>query len=169
MPPLDLEEALERSRDWEQLHPPTLPKPILERRRPLHEVESEVSGRTTDFAGSMRFVYLHTLWFGLWIAVNAGLLLAIGLRIVAFDPFPFGLLTLVVSLEAIYLSTFVMIAQNRQSAVADARAQADYAVNVQAEAEIAKLLHLVQALMAHQAELAESVRTVMADPNEPEA
>ena len=91
-----------------------------------------------------------------------------GLGIVPFDPFPFGLLTLVVSLEAIYLSTFVMIAQNRQSAVADARAKADYAVNVQAEAEIAKLLHLVQALMAHQADLAETMRSVMTESNDPE-
>lgn len=109
----------------------------------------------------MLFVYIHTLWFGLWIIINAGLLLAMGLGIVPFDPFPFGLLTLVVSLEAIYMSTFVMIAQNRQSATADARAQADYAVNVQAETEIAKLLHLVETLVAHQAELAETMRTTV--------
>lgn len=87
----------------------------------------------------------------------------------AFDPFPFGLLTLVVSLEAIYLSTFVMIAQNRQSAVADARARSDYEVNVRAEAEIAKLLHLVEALIAHQAELTDSVRTAIGDSDEPDA
>jgi uncharacterized membrane protein len=164
---VSLDEALHRAAEWERHHAPTIPPPILDASQ-RRELEDRVSGAITDFAGSMRFVYLHTLWFGLWIVVNAGLLLSIGLRIVPFDPFPFGLLTLVVSLEAIYLSTFVMIAQNRQSAVADARAQADYAVNVQAEAEIAKLLHLVEALMAHQAELAESVRTAVTDLNEPE-
>ena len=164
---VSLDEVLRRAAEWERHHAPTIPPPILDASG-RRELEDRVAGAITDFAGSMRFVYLHTLWFGLWIAVNAGLLLAIGLGRVPFDPFPFGLLTLVVSLEAIYLSTFVMIAQNRQSAVADARAQADYAVNVQAEAEIAKLLHLVQALMAHQAELAETMRTAMADPNEPE-
>jgi uncharacterized membrane protein len=125
VPPLDLQQALERSQDWERLHLPTLPQPILEGRRPLREVENEVAGRITDFAGSMRFVYIHTLWFGAWLLVNSGLLLAMGLGLVPWDPFPFGLLTLIVSLEAIFLSTFVMIAQNRQSAAADARAQAD--------------------------------------------
>lgn len=63
------------------------------------------AGAIADFAGSNRFVYVHTVWFGVWIVVNAGLLRATGLGIVPFDPFPFGLLTLVVSLEAIYLST----------------------------------------------------------------
>jgi uncharacterized membrane protein len=98
----------------------------------------------------MRFVYLHTLWFGLWILVNSSLLVVMGLGIVPWDPFPFGLLTLVVSLEAIFMSTFVMIAQNRQSAAADARAQADYEVNVKAEREIARLTLLIEALAQHE-------------------
>lgn len=76
-----------------------------------------MAGKITDFAGSMRFVYLHAVWFAVWIIANSGLPV-VGLAIVPWDPFPFGLLTLVVSLEAIFLSTFVMIAQNRQSAVA---------------------------------------------------
>src|SRR5205814_4351949 len=111
---------------------------------------SELAGRITDFAGSMLFVYLHTLWFALWILVNADLVVAMGAGIVPWDPFPFGLLTLVVSLEAIFLSTFVIIAQNRQSAVADARAKADYEVNVKAEREIARLTLLIEALARHQ-------------------
>jgi uncharacterized membrane protein len=160
-----LDEALRHAADWERHHAATIPSPILDASQ-RRELEDRVAGAITDFAGSMRFVYIHTAWFALWIVLNAGLLLAIGLGIVPFDPFPFGLLTLIVSLEAIYLSTFVMIAQNRQSAVADARAQADYTVNVQAEAEIAKLLHLVEALMAHQAELAQSLRTTTAESND---
>ncbi len=142
---ITLDESRRSASASELHHPPTIPPPILDASQ-RQELEDRISGAITDFAGSMRFVYIHTLWFGLWIIVNAGLFLAIGLRIIPFDPFPFGLLTLVVSLEAIYLSTFVMIAQNRQSAVADARAQADYAINVRAEAEIARLLHLVEAL-----------------------
>ena len=63
----------------------------------------------------MSFVYLHTVWFGVWVLVNLGLAGAA----LAFDRFPFGLLTMIVSLEAIFLSTFVMISQNR----ADARRQ----------------------------------------------
>jgi uncharacterized membrane protein len=148
--PTGLQQALTRSAEWERLHLPTLPKPILEDRRPLGEVEQELAGQITDFAGSMRFVYLHAVWFGLWVLLNSGLLLAMGLGMVPWDPFPFGLLTLIVSLEAIFLSTFVMIAQNRQSAVADARAKADYEVNVKAEREIARLTLLIEALARHQ-------------------
>lgn len=150
MRPTGLQQALARSGDWERLHLPTLPKPILEGRRPFGEIENEVTGQITDFAGSMRFVYLHTLWFGLWVLANSGLLFVIGFGLVPWDPFPFGLLTLIVSLEAIFLSTFVMIAQNRQSAIADARAKADYEINVKAEREIARLTLLIEALVQHE-------------------
>jgi uncharacterized membrane protein len=150
-----LREALQRAAAWERLHPPTVPRPVLTSSVALHSLEDREATAITDFAGSMRFVYLHVAWFALWIAVNTGLLAALGLGRVPFDPFPFGFLTLVVSLEAIFLSTFVMIAQNRQAAVADARAQADYQVNVRAEAEVTKLLHLVEALVAHHALIAD--------------
>lgn len=62
--------------------------------------ENRVADQITRFAGSMKFVYLHAIWFALWI----------GLRV---EGYPFGLLTMIVSLEAIFLSTFVMISQNR--------------------------------------------------------
>ena len=65
--------------------------------------QNRVADRITAFAGSMRFVYLHILWFGLWI--GSGL-----------ERYPYGLLTMIVSLEAIFLSTFVMISQNRADA-----------------------------------------------------
>ena len=144
-----LDEARRSASSSELRHPPRIPSPILDASQ-RQELEDRISGAITDFAGSMRFVYIHRLWFGLWIIVNAGLLPAIGLHVVPFDPFPFGLLTLVVSLAAMYLSTFVMIAQNRQSAVADARAKADYEVNVKAEREIARLTLLIEALARHQ-------------------
>jgi uncharacterized membrane protein len=105
--------------------------------------------------GSICFVHLHLIWSGVWVAANPGLLLAMGVGVSPWDPFPFGLLTLVVSLEAIFLSTFVMIAQNRLSALADLRAEADYQVNLRAEAEVAKILALVQSLVEHQVSEAE--------------
>jgi uncharacterized membrane protein len=83
----------------------------------------------TRFAGSMTFVYIHLAWFAVWMLVNMG---AFG-RSWKFDGFPFGLLTMVVSLEAIFLATFVMISQNRQSARADIRAELDYETNLRAE------------------------------------
>jgi uncharacterized membrane protein len=83
----------------------------------------------TKFAGSMSFVYLHIGWFVAWILLNVGLL---GSALV-FDEFPFGLLTLVVSLEAIFLSTFVMISQNREASREDVRAQLDFETNLRAE------------------------------------
>jgi uncharacterized membrane protein len=77
----------------------------------------------------MSFVYLHLGWFAVWILLNAGLL---GSDLV-FDEFPFGLLTMIVSLEAIFLSTFVMISQNRESARADVRAELDFETNLRSE------------------------------------
>jgi uncharacterized membrane protein len=66
-------------------------------------VQNRIADRITDFAGSMWFVYLHIIWFGLWIGLGA-------------ERYPYGLLTMIVSLEAIFLSTFVMISQNRADA-----------------------------------------------------
>jgi uncharacterized membrane protein len=67
------------------------------------DLQNRTADRITDFAGSMRFVYIHVLWFGLWIGLGA-------------EKYPYGLLTMIVSLEAIFLSTFVMISQNRADA-----------------------------------------------------
>jgi uncharacterized membrane protein len=67
------------------------------------DIQSRIADKITAFAGSMTFVYLHVLWFGLWIGLGV-------------ERYPFGLLTMIVSLEAIFLSTFVMISQNRADA-----------------------------------------------------
>src|SRR4051812_40936144 len=76
----------------------------------------------TKFASNMIFVYFHVLWFSGWILAGLGYF---GSQY-KFDTFPFGFLTLVVSLEAIFLSTFVMISQNRSSQKSEIRAQLDY-------------------------------------------
>jgi uncharacterized membrane protein len=114
-----------------RLHP-VLAKRIRHETAVVRKIRSEQNRLTdaiTNFAGSMSFVYVHTVWFGVWVAINLGLLGAS----LAFDRFPFGLLTMIVSLEAIFLATFVMISQNRQAARADVRSQVDFENNVRGE------------------------------------
>jgi uncharacterized membrane protein len=93
----------------------------------------------STFCGSLSFVHLHTAWFALWIGLNLS-----PVRRWHFDPFPFGLLTLVVSLESIYLSTFILISQNRQSQTADRRNHLDLQINMLAEQENTKMLAMLE-------------------------
>lgn len=86
------------------------------------------------FSGSMSFLGIHGVWFIVWILINTG---AIG--ITAFDPYPYGLLTMIVSLEAIFLSCIVLISQNRQAEKDRVRSDIEYEVNVKAELEVAHL------------------------------
>ena len=86
-------------------------------------------------------MYLHVLWFGAWILLNTGWL---GTK--AFGPFPYGLLTMIVSLEAIFLSTFVLISQNRLSEEADRRADLDLHIGLLTEAEMTKVLKMLHAV-----------------------
>lgn len=95
----------------------------------------------TGVAASTPFLALHAAWFAVWIAWNVG---AFGLR--PFDPFPFGLLTMVVSLEAIFLSIFVLITQSRESTIAELREEVTLAVQLNTEAETTKILQLVLGL-----------------------
>ena len=93
----DLHERLEKL--------PIQPNPALAKaaKERADSVQNRIADKITDFAGSMMFVYLHILWFGSWIIFRV-------------ENYPFGLLTMIVSLEAIFLSTFVMISQNRADA-----------------------------------------------------
>ena len=83
--------------------PPQHPALVAQEAARAESVQNRVADRITTFAGSMSFVYLHMLWFAVWIAFRV-------------EKYPFGLLTMIVSLEAIFLSTFVMISQNRADA-----------------------------------------------------
>lgn len=94
-----------------------------------------------DVASSTPFFVLHVVWFLVWIPWNSGW---IGLK--PFDPFPFGLLTMVVSLEAIFLSIFVLMAQKRESAIAELREELMLQVNLRMEEEVTKTLQLVAGL-----------------------
>jgi uncharacterized membrane protein len=97
--------------------------------RSLQRTQDRVADSVTAFAGSLNFVYIHSVWFGFWILANVGLFGAA----IEFDKFPFGLLTMIVSLEAIFLATFVMVSQNRQAARADIRSELDFETNLRAE------------------------------------
>jgi uncharacterized membrane protein len=94
-----------------------------------------------DLAGSSGFLVFHAVWFAGWILWNVG---ALGLE--PFDPFPFGLLTMVVSLEAIFLSIFVLMAQKRESAIAELREELALQVNLRVEEEVTKTLQLMSGL-----------------------
>src|SRR6266436_8801429 len=102
------------------------------------EVHSTILQRIADwlawFSGSMPFLISHTFWFIIWVSLNT---IILGDK--AFDPFPFGLLTMIVSLEAIFLACFVLISQNRQAEKDKVRADIEYEVNIKAELEVAHL------------------------------
>ena len=100
-----------------------------------------LAARLTDFASSSVFLVLHVIWFLIWIPWNTG---RFGLR--PFDPYPFGFLTMVVSLEAIFLSIFVLMAQSRESAIAELREEVTLQVNLRMEEEVTKTLQLVAGL-----------------------
>ena len=101
-------------------------------------LHSNILERISDwlawFSGSMPFLISHSVWFIVWISLNTLIL-----RDRAFDPFPFGLLTMIVSLEAIFLACFVLISQNRQAQKDKVRADIEYEVNIKAELEVAHL------------------------------
>ena len=105
---------------------------------------SPTSFTVAEFAGSVQFVMMHVVWFTAWIAINIGLVPGVP----RFDPFPFGLLTMVVSLEAIFLSVFVLLSQNRQAAKDRIRADIEYDVNLKAEREIGHLHEKVDRMYA---------------------
>ena len=102
-----------------------------------------LASRLTDFASSTAFLLIHIAWFTVWILWNAG---AFGLR--PFDPFPFGLLTLVVSLEAIFLSIFLLLGQRRESGIAELREEVTLQVTLRVEEEVTKSLQLISGLYA---------------------
>lgn len=107
-----------------------------------------------EFSGSISFLVLHVVFFAAWILMNVTLVPGAPM----FDPFPFGLLTMVVSLEAIILSVFVLLSQNRQASKERIRGDIEYEVNLKAEMEVAHLHEKVDALSAATAETVVRVR-----------
>jgi uncharacterized membrane protein len=94
---------MNRSALVQRISPESNPALLEHARKRAESVQSRIADRITAFAGSMAFVYIHLVWFGSWIVFRV-------------EKYPYGLLTMIVSLEAIFLSTFVMISQNRADA-----------------------------------------------------
>jgi uncharacterized membrane protein len=99
----------------------------------------------TVHLGTVRFLAANIAFFAAWIAVNLGFVPALPV----FDPFPFNLLTMAVSLEAIVLSVIVLISQNFQSRIGEMRAELDFEINVRAEREVTKLIGMVRQIQEH--------------------
>ena len=106
----------------------------------------------TNFFGTVGFLALNAAWFMVWIVINMGWVPGVE----PFDPFPFGLLTMVVSLEAIFLAIIVLISQNRAARIADLREEIDLHINTIAEEEVTKMIQL-------QLKLLEKNRVVLED------
>jgi uncharacterized membrane protein len=104
-------------------------------------VEERVAEAITRFTGSMRFVYLHVALFGFWVVANLGWVPGVP----AWDP-SFVVLAMVASVEAIFLSTFVLISQNRMAAAADKRADLDLQISLLAEHEVTRRVTMVSAV-----------------------
>ena len=103
-------------------------------------LEEKIADNVTRFTGSMLFVYIHLALFGIWIIWNLS-----GLGLKPFDP-SFVVLAMFASVEAIFLSTFVLICQNRMNAQADKRADLDLQVSLLTEHEVTRLITLVTAM-----------------------
>jgi len=114
--------------------------------RKLQTFGDKVADRVTAIAGSTPFLAFNVIWFITWVLMNTG---SFGDKFI-FDEYPFGFLTMVVSLEAIILSVFVLISQNRQSKRAEIRAELDYLTDLQADAEITTLISILERLAEKQ-------------------
>jgi uncharacterized membrane protein len=107
-------------------------------------LSARVGDAIASHAGKMWFVIFHLFWFSLWLWVNTESKFGL-----AFDPFPYPLLSTVVSLESIFLSLFILMSQNRSSVQADQRNHLDLQINLLSEEENTKMLQMLQAICEH--------------------
>jgi uncharacterized membrane protein len=138
---------------------------MLQERRQRDEatatLEEHIAGAITRFSGTMKFVYAHVVLYGFWILANLGFVPGVP----KFDP-SFVILAMVASVEAIFLSTFILITQNRMSAAADKRAELDLQISLLAEHEVTKLAALLSAVadrLGIQTELDPEVKEIKED------
>jgi uncharacterized membrane protein len=122
-------------------------------RTPVDRIADQIAG----FCGSMTFLWVHCIWFSVWLFINWFPAFKSTLR---FDPPPFGVLTLTVSLEAIFLSTFILISQNRQQKLADQRNHLDLQINLLAEQESSHIIMMLASLLEHHGIEAPSAETL---------
>jgi len=128
-----------------KLPPPVNPALLRHAQERATNAQNRIADRITTFSGSMLFVYLHMLWFGLWIGLGV-------------EKYPFGLLTMIVSLEAIFLSTFVMISQNRADAKRQVIADQQWKTVQEEDQQNEELLDLSRQIL----ELTKEVRALTA-------
>jgi uncharacterized membrane protein len=123
-----------------ELPPPVSPDLLEHEKQRAENAQNRVADRITAFSGSMTFVYLHIIWFGCWIGFGV-------------EKYPFGLLTMIVSLEAIFLSTFVMISQNRADAKQQVLADQEWQTVKEEDQQNRELLDLSNQILALTREL----------------
>ena len=114
-----------------------LDRKALDDRPPIDRLTDAIA----HTAGSMPFIVLHAIWFAAWIVLNTAR--------VGFDPFPYSLLNLVVALEAVFLTSVVLMTQNHMSRLAERRAHLDLQVNLLSEQELTAMLHMLHGLCTH--------------------
>ena len=107
-------------------------------------LSARIGDAIASHAGKMWFIVFHIIWFSLWLWVNRE-----SRSTLAFDPFPYQLLSTVVSLESIFLSLFILMSQNRSNIQADQRNHLDLQINLLSEEENTKMLQMLQALCEH--------------------
>jgi uncharacterized membrane protein len=117
---------------------------ILQKAEHERTLLQRLSDRVASIASHESAVILHAFWFAAWIGLNSG----VG-GLPAFDPFPFSLLTTIVSLEAIFLTLFVLSSQGRMTAEADRRAHLDLQINLLAEQEMTLVLRMLREICNH--------------------
>jgi uncharacterized membrane protein len=133
-----------------KLKPPIDPALLQHEKERADAAQNRIADRITTFSGSMLFVYIHIIWFGCWI----------GFRV---EDYPFGLLTMIVSLEAIFLSTFVMISQNRADAKRQVVADEQWKMVQEEDKQNVELINLSKQIL----ELTEEVRGLAAGKDPP--
>ena len=115
------------------------PNQVVEDRITIIE---RIADGAAAFSGTFSFLIVHVFWFAIWIGINMNMVPGVG----SFDPYPFGLLTMVVSLEAIFLSCMVLISQNRQAAKERIRSDVEFDANIRAGLEVTQLHVKVDAM-----------------------
>jgi uncharacterized membrane protein len=130
-----------------KLEPPISPALLEHQKERADAAQNRIADRITTFSGSMLFVYIHVIWFGCWIGFGV-------------EDYPFGLLTMIVSLEAIFLSTFVMISQNRADARRQVIADEQWKMVQEEDKQNVELLDLSKQIL----DLTKEVRT-LTDPH----
>jgi uncharacterized membrane protein len=154
-PPVTAESDGHHSRLVRWFVPRPLPQPVnpalvKHSEQRAQDVQNRVADKITAFSGSMTFVYIHVVWFGLWIGLGV-------------ERYPFGLLTMIVSLEAIFLSTFVMISQNRADAKRQVIADQQWKTVQTEDQQNQELLDLSQQILRLTKELRSYADTVQAE------